>query len=87
MRARRFSERRARACDTAARSVDPVTKCYNTHTQTVTLLSTPTPPVEFWDTDTTDRQYHYMGEELGNYVHQNLGEELGNYVHQNYVKT
>ena len=32
----------------------------------------------------TDRQYHYMGEELGNYVHQNMGEELGNYVHQNY---
>ena len=24
-----------------------------------------------------------MGEELGNYVHQNMGEELGNYVHQN----
>ena len=22
-----------------------------------------------------------MGEELGNYVHQNMGEELGNYVH------
>ena len=26
---------------------------------------------------------YYMGEELGNYVHQNMGEELGNYVHQN----
>ena len=25
-----------------------------------------------------------MGEELGNYVHQNMGEELGKYVHQNY---
>ena len=53
--------------------------------QTVTLLSTPTPPVEFWDTDRqTDRQTVYMGEELGNYVHQNMGEELGlgNYVHQ-----
>ena len=24
-----------------------------------------------------------MGEELGNYVQQNMGEELGNYVHQN----
>ena len=24
-----------------------------------------------------------MGEELGNYVHQNMGEELGNYIHQN----
>ena len=86
----------------------------HTHTQTVTLLSTPTPPVEFWDTHRqthssnitvhtdppgrvlghtqtdsnitdcphrhprssfgtqTDRQTVYMGEELGNYVHQNL---------------
>ena len=26
-----------------------------------------------------------MGEELGNYVHQNMGEELGNYVHQNFL--
>ena len=43
------------------------TPFYDTHRQTVTLLSTPTPPVEFWDTHTqTD-----MGEELGNYVHQN----------------
>ena len=38
------------------------------------------PPVEFRD---RQRETVYMGEELGNYVHQNMGEELGNYVHQN----
>ena len=33
------------------------------------------------------RETVYMGEELGNYVHQNMGEELGNYVHQNSLVT
>ena len=46
------------------------------------------PPVEFWDTEDRERERQtvYMGEELGNYVHQNMGEELGNYVHQNIIR-
>ena len=39
------------------------------HPHPASELSTPTPPVDFWD---TDRQTVYMGEELGNYVHQNI---------------
>ena len=82
--------------DTHRQTVTLLTvQSFGTHTDrhtVVTLLSTPTPPVEFWDThrqtvtlltvhtDTpgrvlghrqTDRQTVYMGEELGNYVHQN----------------
>jgi len=38
-------------------------------TDTHITLSTPTPPVEFRD---RQRETVYMGEELGNYVHQNF---------------
>ena len=51
---------------------------FGTHRQTVTLLSTPTLPRSSFGTQTDrqtererERETVYMGEELGNYVHQN----------------